>query len=159
MASAFLVIGLIFTGLGGWLLVWRLLHKYYLGEFWNNTPLTLSWGATVIVSGAALACAGFIYLFLDCDFGCERVGGNTPGGTMVAGGIVALVGLVLLLCCKCTAQKPEDEYYDWETKVDTRWALSGLDFVALGIGLCFLATDQDMGTCPQSCAEAVVLVR
>jgi hypothetical protein len=72
---------------------------------------------------------------------------------------VALVGLILLFCCKCTAQKPEDEYYDWETKVDTRWALSGLDFVALGIGLCFLATDQDMGTCPQSCAEAVVLVR
>jgi hypothetical protein len=156
MASALLVIGLLFVGLGGWLLVWRLLHKYYLGEFWNNTPTPLSWGVTVMLSGAALACAGFVYLFQKCEFGCTREGGGTPGGTMVAGGIVALVGLSFFFCCKCVERKPEDEYYDWATSKDTRWNMSGLDFAALGIGLALLATDQDMGVCPQSCAQAVI---
>lgn len=158
MPTASFVFGLIFVVLGGWLLVWRLLHKYYLGEFWNNTPLPLSWGVTIVLAGAAVAIVGFATAFRDCDHGCGRVGGNTGGSTMVAGGIVALVGLAFLFC-PCCSRDPRTIHYDWETKEDNRGYLSGLDFVALGIGLAILASEDAMGVCPQSCAEAVVVTR
>ena len=158
MPTASFVFGLIFVAIGGWLLVWRLLHKYYLGEFWNNTPLTLSWGVTIVLAGAAVAVVGFAAAVQDCDHGCGRVGGNTGGSTMVVGGIVALVGLAFLFC-PCCARDPKTIYYDWESKEDNRGYLSGLDFVALGIGLAVLASEDAMGVCPQSCAEAVMVSR
>lgn len=157
MPTASFVIGLIFVGLGTWWLVTRLLHQCYLGEFWNNTPLPITWGVTIMFAGAAVAGVGFATSFQKCDYGCVREGGNTAGSTMVAGGIVVLVGLSMRFCCTCLSRKPEEIYYDWGTGEDNRGAMSGVDFVALAIGLAIFATEEAMGTCPQSCAEAVVL--
>lgn len=151
MPSALLVIGLVFVCVGGWLLVWRLLHMCYVGEFWNNTPLALSWGVTIMFAGAAVAVVGLATVVDKCDSGCERTGGNTGGSSMVAGGIVALTGLAILFC-PCCKRDPKEIYYDWETGQDNRGYMSGLDFVALGIGLAILITVDKMGTCPRTCA-------
>ena len=151
-----LVLGLIFTFLGAWLVLTRLLHQCWLGEFWNNTPLALTWGLTLVFAGAGVALVGFITAFEDCDGGCEREGGNTAGSSMFAGGIVAAIGLSFMFCPCCCRRDPETIYYDWETKEDNRGYMSGVDFVALGIGLAILATGLEMGGCPQSCAQAVV---
>ncbi len=153
-----LVLGLIFVILGTWLLLTRLLHQCWIGEFWNNTPLALTWGVTVLCAGAAVALVGFVTAFEKCEGDCERSNGNTGGSSMVAGAIVAVIGLCFMFCPCCCQRDPKTIYYDWETKQDNRGVMSGVDFVALGIGLAILATEQAMGQCPRSCAQAVVVL-
>lgn len=156
MASASLVIGLIFVGVGGWLLLWRFLHICYVGEFWNNTPLTISWGVTVICAGLAVSFVGIVWTFETCEFGCERQG-SQPMEFFWTGLIVAGVGAALSFCPCCSRDPNTPVYYDWEAKEDNRGYLSGVDFVALGIGLGILTVAGNMGECPQSCAQAVLV--
>lgn len=155
MASALFVIGLVFVIVGSWLLLWRLLHICYLGEFWNNTPQPLSWGATIVFAGVAVIFAGFVTSFQECEFGCARTGAQ-PGAMWVAGGIVVGVGLAFIWCPCCRGSPDDKPAFSWDAGVDHRGYMSGVDFVAIAIGLAIFSAMDSMGDCPQSCAQAVV---
>jgi len=155
MANALFIISIIFLILGGILLVWRMLHICFLGEFWNNTPQPLTWGITIVFTGAAVVFAGFVLSFESCPYGCPFTG-TQPGSLWVSGGIVVGVGLAFMYCRCGSATRDKPIYYDWATKQDTRGYMSGLDFVAIGMGLAILSSLASSGNCPSSCAEAVV---
>ena len=157
MASAWLVIGLVFVGIGAWLLLWRFLHICYVGEFWNNMPLVLSWGETIIILGMTVSFVGVVWTFETCEFDCERQG-SKPMEFVWTGLIIGVAGVIVWLnpCCK-RDKKKTPIFYDWETNEDNRGAKSGVDFVALAIGLGILTVAGNIGKCPQSCAQAVLV--
>lgn len=152
MTAASLVLGLIFVCLGGALLVIRLYYVWVKGDIWNNMPTIISWAFTVLFAGIAVFSVG---LFAGrCPDNCEREYGATPEGTMITGGIVFGMGVILMCCTCCTNQQDK---LNRDDKPEPYKYSSGLDFLFLGIGLAVLATQESIGVCPPACGQPAVL--
>jgi hypothetical protein len=134
----------------------RMYHECILGESWNNMPVVITWGWTVVFAGATIFFVGLgTEVAVKCDGGCERVDGSSTWGTMVSGGIVFFIGLCMAYCWCCARQQQEPDPWgnaDADVREDKRGCMSGVDFVLLGIGLSVLAAEQSIGDCPLSCA-------
>lgn len=153
--SPYFEISVIFLILGAVLVVWRLLHKFYLGEFWNNTPTPITWGATIVCAGIAMASYGTALALEGCPYDCDRVNGMQAGEILWFGLIVFVVGVILAYCPCCSRDADIPVIYNWTTNEDNRGAMSGLDFAVLGIGLSTIVALSRAGDCPNSCAQAV----
>lgn len=152
MTTASLIVALLFIIPGAAFLLIRLYYVWVKGDTWNNMPTLISWGLTIFFAGLAVAAVGV--LTSDCPDNCMRVKGNTGEGTMISGAIVATFGMILAFydkCCNCGGKQKQEP----EAPSSSYW--SGLDFVFLAVGLAILVTQQSLGECPQSCAEAVVI--
>lgn len=151
MTPASLIVGMLFIIPGGLFLLIRLYYVWVKGDIWNNMPTVISWGLTVFFTGLAVSSVGI--LTSDCPDGCTRVDGTTGGATVVSGGIVAAIGVIMAFYDTCCCRKTKSEME--VSKIRNYW--SGLDFVFLGIGLSVLVAQQSLGDCPRSCAQAVVI--
>lgn len=149
-------VGIVFLLFGTWLLVWRFIHYTFLGEFWNNMPIYLTWSFTMIAVGVSAFLALFFYVGDECPDKCKRSGEDSIGGIVTAAAFLTVAGTISIFWCK-TKKVLRYDWGDDDTKpYDQRPAYSGIDIAGFLMGVAILVTAARIGTCPASCGVAVI---
>lgn len=156
-----LIIGIVLLCLGALLVVWRFLHMWYLGEFWNNTPTNtkITWGITALWVGASMILVLILYLGDNCPDNCTKSGDVYATGLWMGAIICVAFGAITFFPC-CKGGDDEIRKWDWgddeHEPMDERRRASGVDMVFFFMGLAIVWSHLRLGTCPVSCGVAVV---
>ena len=148
--------GIVFTGIGFLLLVFRIVRMIMLAH--NRSPIhidlpkdtlhlwvesipsymTTYWFVTFFVSGPFIVLAA-IYSPLDCDNGCDRSGKGTQIYSVFIGILLSAISFSIMQCIRSRTKTIIDET-----------AYSGVDITLLLIGAGMLFTDLALGGCPDT---------
>ena len=159
------IVGIILLSTGGLVLLWRILHMLFRGEFWNNIPNAFHCGYMCFFLAGVVILTAFISTFTTCPNGCDKVNksSNLVSNLIVAAIMIAVGVCVIKSCCLDDPNHEATEpLYSWgdpehgDYGYDKRYPRSGIDLVLILAGLAVLSVDSAMRVCPASCAEAVV---
>jgi hypothetical protein len=164
--SGLVITGIAVSSLGGFLLLWRIVHIFRLKEFWNNIPNMFHWGYAIMFTGVVVVLTAIISTFTTCPDDCSKVKrSNDPATLGIVGAIVFFSGLAVRYClCKDPVLEDGEPLYSWgdpahdDHGYDKRPKQAGVDIALILSGLAIILVDNAVGVCPASCAQAVVVI-